>query len=211
VRYELRSWDRSISILRFRVGRHSAWVRGAGGLARDRRPRRSPVSFLPPSGPSRLPASRSPSRGRIRPRALVRYLRLDEDPMVHLEHAEEPSRLPGILPLFGLRLLRQDPLGDRRLVICSAAANILKISPVRRGGGGPLGRADRRLPRGEPSPSRTPWRGRSNPISGRAAWGSARRISWKPPASSRRRVVVDALRHASYEEAARALCASCPG
>lgn len=59
---------------------------------------------------------------------LRRYLRLDEDPNVHLEHAEELRSLPGFLPLLGLRLLRQDPWEALASFICSAAANIRKIT-----------------------------------------------------------------------------------
>lgn len=60
--------------------------------------------------------------------ALVRYFRLDQDPLSHLEHAEELRALPGILPLFGLRLLEQDPWETLASFISSAAASILKIS-----------------------------------------------------------------------------------
>jgi len=60
--------------------------------------------------------------------ALVRYFRLDEDPLRHLEAAPELKALPGILPLFGLRLLRQDPWETAASFICSAASNIPKIS-----------------------------------------------------------------------------------
>ncbi len=59
--------------------------------------------------------------------ALVRYFRLDQDPRLHLEHAEELRELPGILPLFGLRLLEQDPWETLASFISSAAANIVKI------------------------------------------------------------------------------------
>jgi N-glycosylase/DNA lyase len=61
------------------------------------------------------------------PEALVRYFRLDQDPRVHLEHAEELRDLPGILPLFGLRLLAQDPWETLASFIASAASNIQKI------------------------------------------------------------------------------------
>jgi N-glycosylase/DNA lyase len=60
--------------------------------------------------------------------ALGRYLRLDEDPNVHLEHAEELRSIPGFLPLLGLRLLRQDPWEALASFVCSAAANIRKIT-----------------------------------------------------------------------------------
>ncbi|HKW50163.1 MAG TPA: DNA glycosylase [Candidatus Eisenbacteria bacterium] len=60
--------------------------------------------------------------------SLRRYLRLDEDPTVHLEHAEELRSVPGFLPLLGLRLLRQDPWETLASFICSAAANIQKIT-----------------------------------------------------------------------------------
>ena len=62
------------------------------------------------------------------PEALSRYFRLDQDPRVHLEHAEELRALPGILPLFGLRLLDQDPWETLASFIASAASNIRKIS-----------------------------------------------------------------------------------
>jgi len=60
--------------------------------------------------------------------SIRRYLRLDEDPRVHLEHAEELRAVPGFLPLLGLRLLRQDPWETLASFICSAAANIRKIT-----------------------------------------------------------------------------------
>lgn len=60
--------------------------------------------------------------------ALGRYFRLEEDPAVHLEHAEELRALPGFIPLLGLRLLRQDPWETLASFICSAAANIRKIT-----------------------------------------------------------------------------------
>ncbi len=62
------------------------------------------------------------------PEALVRYFGLDQDPLRHLEHAEELRALPGILPLFGLRLLEQDPWETLASFISSAASNIQKIS-----------------------------------------------------------------------------------
>jgi N-glycosylase/DNA lyase len=60
--------------------------------------------------------------------ALTRYFRLDEDPRVHLEHAEELRAVPGLVPLLGLRLLRQEPWETLASFICSAAANVRKIS-----------------------------------------------------------------------------------
>lgn len=60
--------------------------------------------------------------------AIARYFRLDEDPRVHLAHAEELRELPGFVPLLGLRLLRQDPWETLVSFICSAAANIRKIT-----------------------------------------------------------------------------------
>lgn len=62
------------------------------------------------------------------PDAIARYFRLDEDPRVHLAHAEELLELPGFEPLLGLRLLRQDPWEALVSFICSAAANIRKIT-----------------------------------------------------------------------------------
>lgn len=61
-------------------------------------------------------------------RSLRHYFRLDEDPAIHLEHAEELLDLPGFAPLLGLRLLRQDPWETLASFICSAAANIQKIT-----------------------------------------------------------------------------------
>jgi N-glycosylase/DNA lyase len=60
--------------------------------------------------------------------AIRRYFRLDEDPRIHLEHAGELADLPGFLPLLGLRLLRQDPWEALASFLCSAAANIRKIT-----------------------------------------------------------------------------------
>jgi N-glycosylase/DNA lyase len=60
--------------------------------------------------------------------ALTRHFRLDEDPAVHLAHAEELRAVPGFVPLLGLRLLRQDPWETLASFICSAAANIRKIT-----------------------------------------------------------------------------------
>ncbi len=59
---------------------------------------------------------------------LRHYFRLDEDPRIHLEHAAELRSVPGFLPLLGLRLLRQDPWETLASFICSAAANIRKIT-----------------------------------------------------------------------------------
>ena len=61
------------------------------------------------------------------PEALIRYFRLDQDPRIFLEHAEELRALPGLLPLFGLRLLEQDPWETLASFISSAASNIQKI------------------------------------------------------------------------------------
>jgi N-glycosylase/DNA lyase len=60
--------------------------------------------------------------------ALTRYFRADEDPRGHLEHAQELRTVPGLLPLLGLRLLRQDPWETLASFVCSAAANIRKIT-----------------------------------------------------------------------------------
>ena len=64
----------------------------------------------------------------LRPADLARYFRLEENPEVHLEHAAELRRLPGLTPLLGLRLLRQDPWETLASFVCSAAANVRKIS-----------------------------------------------------------------------------------
>jgi len=60
--------------------------------------------------------------------AWSRYLRLDEDPQVHLEGAEALRSLPGFDALLGLRLLRQEPWETVASFIGSAAANIRKIT-----------------------------------------------------------------------------------
>lgn len=59
---------------------------------------------------------------------LTRYFRLDENPEGHLDAARELLGIPGFAPLLGLRLLRQDPWETLAAFICSAAANIGKIS-----------------------------------------------------------------------------------
>ena len=61
------------------------------------------------------------------PEAMVRYFGLDQDPLRHLDHAEELRSIPGILPLFGLRLLEQEPWETLASFISSAASNIQKI------------------------------------------------------------------------------------
>jgi N-glycosylase/DNA lyase len=60
--------------------------------------------------------------------ALGHYFRLEEDPSIHLEHAGELRDVPGFMPLLGLRLLRQEPWETLASFICSAAANIRKIT-----------------------------------------------------------------------------------
>jgi N-glycosylase/DNA lyase len=65
------------------------------------------------------------------PGAWIRYFRLDENPEIHLAGApgiDELKAIPGFMPLLGLRLLRQDPWETLASFICSAAANILKIT-----------------------------------------------------------------------------------
>ncbi len=138
--------------------------------------------------------------------ALVRYFRLDQDPLSHLEHAEELRALPGILPLFGLRLLEQDPWETLASFISSAASNIPKISRcveavAARWGepipGSPrrafpnaakLGRADERALRATGLGFRAPY---LLATARRVASGS---FSW------------DALRDAEYEDARARLC-----
>ncbi len=61
-------------------------------------------------------------------RAWAAYLRLEEDPAIHLAGAAELRSIPGFEPLLGLRLLRQDPWETIASFLCSAAANIVKIS-----------------------------------------------------------------------------------
>jgi len=60
--------------------------------------------------------------------AIARYFRLDEDPRVHLEHAPALLSIPGFEALLGLRILRQDPWETLASFVCSAAANIRKIT-----------------------------------------------------------------------------------
>ena len=62
--------------------------------------------------------------------ALIHYFRLDEHPECHLLHEEAAAlrALPGFMPLLGLRLLRQDPWETTASFVCSAAANIRKIT-----------------------------------------------------------------------------------
>jgi N-glycosylase/DNA lyase len=62
--------------------------------------------------------------------ALIRYFRLDEHPESHLVHEEAGAlrAIPGFMPLLGLRLLRQDPWEATASFVCSAAANIRKIT-----------------------------------------------------------------------------------
>jgi N-glycosylase/DNA lyase len=109
--------------LTFSCGQAFRWVRDAGAWRGIVGRAEVSVAFVPPTGLTVSVAGEDPGR-----EALTRYLRLDEDPMVHLEHAEELRAVPGILPLFGLRLLRQDPWETVASFICSAAANLLKIS-----------------------------------------------------------------------------------
>ena len=66
--------------------------------------------------------------GDPQPGELARYFRLEEDPAVHLEHAAELRAVPGLVSLLGLRLLRQDPWETLASFVCSAAANVKKIS-----------------------------------------------------------------------------------
>jgi N-glycosylase/DNA lyase len=140
------------------------------------------------------------------PAALVRYFRLDENPLKHLEHARELRDLPGLLPLFGLRLLRQDPWETLASFICSAAANVGKISACAEGmaarWGDPIaGSARRRFPsadrlaRVRESGLRALGMGFRAPYLKRAAQEIAsRRWSWEE------------LREAPYERAREQLC-----
>jgi len=144
------------------------------------------------------------------PEALVRYFRLDQDPLVHLEHAEELRALPGILPLFGLRLLEQDPWETLASFISSAASNIQKIGRCVEGmasrWGEPIAGSPRRtFPRPEKLAALGARRLRSTGLGFRAPYlaRTARHIasrgfSW------------DALREAPYE-GARAALVELPG
>ena len=101
------------------------------------------VSLVAPERLSVLVRGQDPG-----PEALVRYFRLDQDPRDHLAHAEELRHLPGILPLFGLRLLCQDPWETLASFISSAASNIRKIGRCVEGvadrGGEPIPGSPRR-------------------------------------------------------------------
>jgi len=65
---------------------------------------------------------------RLAPAAIARYFRLDEDPRIHLEHAPALLAIPGFESLLGLRILRQDSWETLASFVCSAAANIRKIT-----------------------------------------------------------------------------------
>jgi len=144
------------------------------------------------------------------PLALARYFRLDQDPRLHLEHAEELRALPGILPLFGLRLLEQDPWETLASFISSAASNIRKIS------GCVEGMAERW---GEPIPGSPR---RAFPAAGALARAGAKRLrvtglGFRAPylSGTARKIAREPfswehLRSASYEEA-RALLMELPG
>ncbi len=139
-------------------------------------------------------------------KALVRYFRLDQNPLAHLEHAEELRALPGILPLFGLRLLEQDPWETLASFISSAASNIRKISrsveDVARRWGEPIPGSSRHAFPSAAELARARERTlRATGLGFRAPYllQTARRIagsefSW------------DALRDAPYEEARAILC-----
>jgi N-glycosylase/DNA lyase len=60
--------------------------------------------------------------------ALRHYFRLEEDPRIHLEQAPDLLTIPGFEPLLGLRVLRQEPWETLASFICSAAANLRKIT-----------------------------------------------------------------------------------
>jgi len=159
------------------------------------------VSLLDPSRLEVLVVGEDPGR-----ETLVRYFRLDQNPLSHLDHAEELKALPGILPLFGLRLLEQDPWETLASFISSAASNIRKISRCVEG------LAERW---GEPIPG-----------SGRNAFPSAARLArarerrlretglgFRAPyllqtarRIARTRLSWDSLRLAPYEEARAILC-----
>jgi N-glycosylase/DNA lyase len=109
--------------LTFSCGQAFRWTRGEGGWRGIVGRADLTVSLPEPARLSVLVRGVDPG-----PEALVRYFRLDQDPLVHLEHAEELRALPGILPLFGLRLLEQDPWETLASFISSAASNIRKIA-----------------------------------------------------------------------------------
>jgi N-glycosylase/DNA lyase len=109
--------------LTFSCGQAFRWTQGEGGWRGIVGRADLTVTLPEPALLSVLVRGRDPG-----PAALARYFRLDQDPRVHLEHAEELRALPGILPLFGLRLLEQDPWETLASFISSAASNIRKIA-----------------------------------------------------------------------------------
>jgi len=201
VRYELRVSGPIDLDLTFSCGQAFRWIRDAGAWRGIVGRAEVSVAFVPPTGLAVSVTGEDPGR-----EALARYFRLDEDPMVHLEHAEELRALPGILPLFGLRLLRQDPWETVASFICSAAANILKISrcveTAARRWGEPIPGSPRRS---FPGPLKLVRAGerrlRATGLGFRAPYllETARRVA--SPAFS-----WSALRDASYEEARERLC-----
>jgi N-glycosylase/DNA lyase len=157
-----------------------------------------------PLGTSRLSiVARGEDPGR---EALMRYFRLDQDPRAHLDHAEELRDLPGFLPLFGLRLLEQDPWETLASFISSAAANIAKIGrcveAIARRWGDPIPGSPRRAFPAAAKLARTrePLL-RATGLGFRAPYllETARRVT-SP------RFSWDALREASYEDARARLC-----
>ncbi len=141
---------------------------------------------------------------------LARYFRLEENPEIHLEHPAELRAVPGLVPLLGLRLLRQDPWETLASFVCSAAANVKKISTCVEGmataWGEPIEGSGRR---GFPGPDRL----------ARVSEGSLRRhgLGFRAPLllGTARRVARgdwdwERLRHAPIDEA-RAELTALPG
>jgi len=141
---------------------------------------------------------------------LARYFRLEEDPSVHLAPAPELRSLPGLMPLLGLRLLRQDPWETLASFICSAAANVRKISSCVEGmagaWGAPIEGSDRRaFPTADRLALRSEADLRRHGLGFRAPLllQTARRVATN-------RWSWDRLRHASIDEA-RATLVELPG
>jgi N-glycosylase/DNA lyase len=123
VRYELPISGPIDLDLTFSCGQAFRWVREGDGWRGIVGRAEITVSLLDASRLGISVVGADPGR-----EALVRYFRLDQNPLSHLDHAEELRALPGILPLFGLRLLEQDPWETLASFISSAASNIRKIT-----------------------------------------------------------------------------------
>ena len=123
VRHELEVLGPLDLELTFTCGQAFRWRREGGAWSGVIGEAEARVEALP--GGRLLVETRGGAVGR---EALRRYLRLDEDPRTHLAGAEDLLGIPGFTGLLGLRLLRQDPWETLATFICSAAANVRKIT-----------------------------------------------------------------------------------